>query len=128
MIKDNELEVHYHPCKAKVVVDALSHKAPYNYFPTVRLTEVKSSTRVLPDLALYNVTLTPLLWEEIIEAQKDDDEVAHIKRRLQKVIPSLPSMPMEVTSRRSRLPMAGPCTGIPLRQDHFLTTSLGRGV
>jgi hypothetical protein len=34
--------------------------------PAIHLTREESSTRVLPDLALYNVTLTPLLWEENI--------------------------------------------------------------
>jgi hypothetical protein len=35
LIKDYELEVHYHPEKANVVADALSRKAHYNYFPVV---------------------------------------------------------------------------------------------
>jgi hypothetical protein len=30
LIKDYELEVHYHPGKANVIADALSHKAHYN--------------------------------------------------------------------------------------------------
>jgi hypothetical protein len=37
LINDYELEVHYHPGKANVVVDALSHKAHYNYLPVVCL-------------------------------------------------------------------------------------------
>jgi hypothetical protein len=68
LIKDYELEVHYHPDKANVVVDALSHKAHYNYLPAVRLMGEESSTRVLPDLSLYNITLTPVLRGEIIAA------------------------------------------------------------
>jgi hypothetical protein len=35
LIKDYELEVHYHPEKANVVADALSRKAHYNYFTVV---------------------------------------------------------------------------------------------
>jgi hypothetical protein len=68
LIKDYELEVHYHPDKANVVVDALSHKAHYNYLPAVRLMGEESSTRVLPDLSLYTITLTPVLRGEIIAA------------------------------------------------------------
>jgi hypothetical protein len=66
LIKDYELEVHYHPGKANVVADALSHKAHYNYLSAIRLTGEESSTRVLPDLSLYNITLTPVLRGEII--------------------------------------------------------------
>jgi hypothetical protein len=38
LIKDYELEVHYHPGKANVIADVLSHKAHCNYLPVVRLT------------------------------------------------------------------------------------------
>jgi hypothetical protein len=31
LIKDYDLEVHYHPGKANVVADALSHKDHYNH-------------------------------------------------------------------------------------------------
>jgi hypothetical protein len=47
---DYELEVHYHPGKLNVVVDALSHKGHCNYLPAVHYTGEESSTRVLPDL------------------------------------------------------------------------------
>jgi hypothetical protein len=66
LIKDYELEVHYHPEKANVVADALSRKAHYNYLPIVHSTGEESSTRVLPDLSLFNITLTPTLRSEII--------------------------------------------------------------
>jgi hypothetical protein len=39
LIKDYELEVHYHPGKANVVVDVLSRKAHYNYLTVVHSTE-----------------------------------------------------------------------------------------
>jgi hypothetical protein len=44
LIKDYEIEVHYHPGKVNVVVDALSCKSHYNYLPAVHLTEEESST------------------------------------------------------------------------------------
>jgi hypothetical protein len=62
--------VHYHPGKPNVVTDALSRKAHCNYLPVVPLTGEKSSIRVLPDLLLYNITLTPLLREEIIVSEE----------------------------------------------------------
>jgi hypothetical protein len=44
LIKDYELEVHYHPGKANMVADALSCKAHYNYLPTMRSIREESST------------------------------------------------------------------------------------
>jgi hypothetical protein len=83
LIKDYEQEVHYHPGKANVVVDTLSRKAQCNYMPAVRLTGEESSTRLLPDLSLYNITLTTILRGEIIAAQRNDEGMGHIKRRIQ---------------------------------------------
>jgi hypothetical protein len=82
LIKDYELEVHYHPGKANVIADVLSCMAHYNYLPVVRLTGEESSTRVLPDLSLLSITLTPTLRAEIIAAQKTDESMGHIKRRM----------------------------------------------
>jgi hypothetical protein len=82
LIKDYELEVHYHPRKANVIADALSHKAHCNYLPAISLTRKESSTRVLPNLSLFNLTLTPTLRAEIIASQKDDEGMGHIKRRM----------------------------------------------
>jgi hypothetical protein len=82
LIKHYELEVHYHPRKANVIADALSRKAHCHYLPVVRLTGEESSTRVLLNLSLFNITLTPTLRVEIIVAQKDDECMGHIKRRM----------------------------------------------
>jgi hypothetical protein len=84
-----EQEVHYRPGKANVVADALSHKAHCNYLPVVRLTGEESSTRVLSDLSLFNITLTPTLKSEIIAAQKNDEGMGHIKRRIQEGDPKV---------------------------------------
>jgi hypothetical protein len=73
LIKDYELEVHYHPGKGNIIADALSHKAHFNYLPAISLTGKESSTRVLPNLSLFNLTLTTTLKAEIIAAQKDDE-------------------------------------------------------
>jgi hypothetical protein len=72
LIKHYELELHYHPDKANVATNALSRKAHYNYL-----------LAVLPDLSLYNMTLTPILMDEIIAAEKNDEGMAHIKRIIQ---------------------------------------------
>jgi hypothetical protein len=82
LIKDYDLEIHYHPGKANVVADILSHKAHCNYLPTVSITGEESSIRIPHIMALYNVTLTQMLRGEIIAAQSNDEGVTHIKRRL----------------------------------------------
>jgi hypothetical protein len=82
LIKDYEPEVHYHLGKPNVVADALSCRAHYNYLTTVHSTGEESNTRVLPDLSVFNITLTPTVSSEIIAAQKRDKGMKHIKRRI----------------------------------------------
>jgi hypothetical protein len=89
LIKDYELKVHYHPGKVNVVADALSHKPHCNYLPAVRLTGEESSTRMLPNLSLFNITLTPTLRAEIIAAQNNDEGMGHIRRRMQEGDPKV---------------------------------------
>jgi hypothetical protein len=84
LIKNYDLEVHYHLGKTNVVADALSCKAHCNYLPAVPLTGEESSIRVFSNLSLYNITLTPVLKDEIIAAQKNDEGMAHLRRRLLK--------------------------------------------
>jgi hypothetical protein len=81
--------VHYHSGKANVVADVLSHKAHYNYLSAVCLTGEESSIRVLPDLSLFNIILTPTLRNEIITAQKIDESMGHNKRRMQEGDPKV---------------------------------------
>jgi hypothetical protein len=69
LIKDYDLEVHYHLRNVNVVPDVLSRKAHYNYLPAVPLTGEESSIRVPPDMSLFNVTLTPSLRGEISATQ-----------------------------------------------------------
>jgi hypothetical protein len=72
-----------------VVAYALSRKGHCNYLPTGRSTGEESSTRVLPNLSLFNITLTPTLKCEIIAAQKNDACMTHIKRRIQEGDPKV---------------------------------------
>jgi ribonuclease HI len=82
LIKNYKLEVHYHPGKANVVADTLSRKAHCNYLSAICLTGEESSTRVLPNLLLFNITLTPTLRDEIIAAQKNVEGTLWFKERL----------------------------------------------
>jgi hypothetical protein len=89
LIKDYELEVHHHPGKANVIADTLSHKAHCNYLIAIHLTGEESSTRVLPNLSLFNITLMPSLKAKIIAAQNDDEGMGHIKRRMREGDPKV---------------------------------------
>jgi hypothetical protein len=44
---------------------------------------------VLPNLSLFNITLTPTLRDEIKAAQKNDEGTGHIKRRMQEGDPKV---------------------------------------
>jgi hypothetical protein len=57
--------------------------------PAMRSTGEESSTRVLSDLSLFNITLTPSLRGDIIVAQKNDVGMAHIKIRIQEGDPKV---------------------------------------
>jgi hypothetical protein len=89
LIKEYDLEIHYHRSKANMVVDALSQKAHCNYLPAVNISEEESSIQITPNMAQYNVTLTPVLRGEIIAAQSSDEGVTHIKRRLTECDPKV---------------------------------------
>jgi hypothetical protein len=44
---------------------------------------------VLPNLPLFNITLTPTLRDEIKASQKNDEDMSHIKRRMQEGDPKV---------------------------------------
>jgi hypothetical protein len=44
---------------------------------------------VLPNLSLFNIALMPTLRDEIITAQKTDESMDHIKRRMQEGDPKV---------------------------------------
>ena len=84
LIKDYNLEVHYHPGKANVVADALSRKVHCNYVPvrpSVRILccELEQlSMDMIQQGILFNLTLDTTLRDQIIEAQRTDVGMSHI--------------------------------------------------
>jgi hypothetical protein len=86
-IKHYELEIHYHPGKANVVADALSHKDHYHHIMVQPITSdgdlEEPSLRVIPCGALNNSALIPTIKEDVIASQKTDVGMGHMRRRLQ---------------------------------------------
>ncbi|WVZ93795.1 LOW QUALITY PROTEIN: hypothetical protein U9M48_039750 [Paspalum notatum var. saurae] len=84
LIKDYDLEIHYHPGKANVVADALSRRAHCHVLevrPTARvkcceIDEIEVITEQMAEL--FNLIIEPTLKEQIIAAQKQDRGVAQI--------------------------------------------------
>ena len=76
MIKDYNLEVHYHPEKANVVVDALSQKS----YPVEETPLSLNHAEVLAHIAL----VSDLLEQLIMEQRQDTLEIPHIKKLIAK--------------------------------------------
>ena len=74
MIKDYNLEVHYHLEKANVVADALSRKSHQVEEIPLSLNHTK---------VLAHIALSSELLEQIIQEQKEDpEEIPHIRKLL----------------------------------------------
>ena len=88
MIKDYNLEIHYHPGKTNVVADALSRKASCNCISGTGLHETlcqemeKMNLAIVAEGTLTNLILTPTLRDQIIAAQKSDVGMDKIRQRL----------------------------------------------
>ena len=78
LIIDYNLEVHYHPGKANVVADALSKKSHYNTLEAL----LEDGFNLLHPVVLHNITVSCSLESKIIELQKTDVGVFHIKRKM----------------------------------------------
>jgi hypothetical protein len=75
LIKDYNLEVHYHPGKANVVADALSQKAHREEEAPLSLHHAE---------VIANIALVSELQGQIISEQKQDaEEIPHIKKLLE---------------------------------------------
>jgi len=77
LIKDYNLEVHYHPGKANVVADALSWKQHVGPL-------LEDGFNLLHPVVLHNIVVSYSLESQIIELQKSDPGIFHIKRKMQK--------------------------------------------
>jgi hypothetical protein len=79
LIKDYDLEVHYHPGKANVVADALSHKAHCNRLELEPVSDPlceemrRLNLEVVPQGSLYALTAESNLYDRIVTAQRNDE-------------------------------------------------------
>jgi hypothetical protein len=86
LIKDYELEIHYHPGKANVVADALSRKSQVNMLAAHPMSYelAKEFDRLSPGF-LNNtqgvaIELEPTLEQDIRRGQKDDEKINEIRQ------------------------------------------------
>jgi hypothetical protein len=92
LIKDYDLEVHYHPGKANVVADALSRKAQCNCvsmdskIATLCDELCKLNIEVVSSGALSYIAVEPTLHEQIVMAQIDDKGVQVIKEIIEQKV------------------------------------------
>jgi hypothetical protein len=88
LIKDYDLEVHYHPGKANVVANALSRKAQCNCVSMdAKITTLcdelcKLNIEVVSSGALSYISVEPTLHEQIVMAQIGDKGVQVIKEMI----------------------------------------------
>jgi hypothetical protein len=85
LIKDYDLKVHYHPGKANVVADALSHKAHCSCLSVEVLNETlcweirKLNLEIIPQGSLNHLSTKVILWDNIVLAQQHNKGVRIIK-------------------------------------------------
>jgi hypothetical protein len=85
LIKNYELEIHYHPDKANVVADALSRKGQFNMLAAHLMSyELEKefgrlSLGFLNNTQGVTVELEPTLEQDIRKGQKDDEKINEIR-------------------------------------------------
>jgi hypothetical protein len=90
LIKDYDLEVHYHPGKANVVADALSRKTHCNCLIVKPLDislchEIeKLGIEIVQQGSVANITVESNIQNQIIAAQKENKGIVHIKEKNRK--------------------------------------------
>jgi hypothetical protein len=86
LIKDYELEIHYHPGKANVVADALSRKSQVNMLAAHPMSYELAKEFDRLNLGFLNNTqgvtieLEPTLEQDIRKGQKDDEKINEIRQ------------------------------------------------
>jgi hypothetical protein len=85
LIKDYDLEVHYHPGKANVVVDALSQKPHCSYLSTKLFDSTvcqemeKLNIEIVSQGTLDNITVESTILSQIIATHKRNKGIFHIR-------------------------------------------------
>jgi hypothetical protein len=85
LIKDYDLEVHYHPGKANVVTDALSRKVHCNHLELEPVSETlceemrRLNLEVVQLGNLYALAAKSNLYDRIITTQRNDEDLQIIK-------------------------------------------------
>ena len=88
LIKDYDLEVHYHPGKANVVADALSRKdhcyclSAESYNDSLCAEMQKLNLEIIPQGSLTHISVEPTLHDQVIMAQLRDKSVEIIKQQV----------------------------------------------
>jgi hypothetical protein len=88
LIKDYDLEVHYHPGKANIIADALSCKAHCSCLSVETFNETlcwemrKLNLEIIPQGSLNHLSIETTLRDNIVMAQQHDKGVKIIKQRL----------------------------------------------
>jgi hypothetical protein len=86
LIKDYDLEVHYHPGKANVVADALSRKAHCSCLSVEAFSETlcwemrKLNLEIIPQGSLNHLSIEATLWDNIVLAQQRNKGIRIISR------------------------------------------------
>jgi hypothetical protein len=89
LIKDYDLEIHYHPRKANVVADALSRKVSCHcltvraYNTTLCQEMEKKNLGMIQHGTLTQLMLEPVLLQRIIDAQRTDKGMKHIHEKIE---------------------------------------------
>jgi hypothetical protein len=88
LIKDYELEIHYHPSKANVVADALSRKAFYHCL-TMQTSDImlcqemeKLNLGMIQHGTSNHLKLELVILQRIIDAQRNDEGMKHIHEKI----------------------------------------------